>query len=963
MLLLFAMLTLSVFIGGVSAAEDNDYLNLEGSNLMNGNDDSLSKINKLEISNEYSISQTNTVNSHDDNLKNYSDSSVLTTSINEDNYNSKSVSNTTLLKQDNDVSNVVSINESTSKITTKLSIHDTHYTRSATYFEVTLKDKFGNALSKQNISLTVNGKTFYSLTNSNGVASIKTNTLSVGTYTASINYAGNSNYSAYSLSKKVNVLSSISGSDLTTYYGVFPKFKATFWKGNSVLANTKVTFKVNGKTYTMTTDKNGVASIPIKLGVGKYVMTAINPYSNEKILKNIVVKKDSTILSHGSINTYIIPNHKYSFTVTLKTAHNVLFRNAKVTFTFNHKTVTAKTNANGKATITIPVLGKGQYKISYVFAGNKNLKSDSDSGFLIVKNPTAKLSASNLKMKYNDGSKFTVKLSSASGKILANKTVKFIVNGKSSYHTTNSKGYAKHTIGGLKPGIYKVSYSYSVKGLKNYACGSSKVIIFKATAKISAKNLNMKKGDGSYFKVTVTDSAGKKLKNVLVKSVYKGKSYILTTDSKGIAKLKINSKVGYNKISSIVADPCYTSKTVSKYILVNGTKFIAENMYVSAGKSATFSVKLVDGKNVIIKNAKVTFTFKGKNTNVNSDSKGVAKIALGKLSKGQYTIDYVQGKFSGSSKIYSVDKISIKQIIASSKTVKNYIAKNYDIPSTVKIGSVSFSTEEYLYLASKAIANLKSGNKADISVRDVGSPSNLKSTSSSGNLYDYVSVAKKIVSTVDSTGVMLDSVSSKVGTIGYKNAVYAFSRVLVSYGSNNKLPSYVSIKSLSPISLTSDLNSKNIISNLAAYLAASTNCQVNNAQIKELVTKLTKDCKTDKEKATIIYEYVRDTLSYTFYYNTRYGAVGTLNAKTGNCVDHTHLLIAMFRTAGLAARYVHGTCTFSSGSTYGHVWSQVLIGDTWVVADATSSRNSLGKVVNWNSNSYKLSGYFASISF
>ena len=121
--------------------------------------------------------------------------------------------------------------------------------------------------------------------------------------------------------------------------------------------------------------------------------------------------------------------------------------------------------------------------------------------------------------------------------------------------------------------------------------------------------------------------------------------------------------------------------------------------------------------------------------------------------------------------------------------------------------------------------------------------------------------------------------------------------------------------------------------------------------------------KTDREKAVAIFNYVRDTVSYSFYYDTRYGATGTLSHKTGNCVDHSHLLVAMFRTADLPARYVHGTCRFSSGSTYGHVWTQVLIGNTWTVADATSSRNSVGSVVNWNTKSFSLKGIYSGISF
>lgn len=148
-----------------------------------------------------------------------------------------------------------------------------------------------------------------------------------------------------------------------------------------------------------------------------------------------------------------------------------------------------------------------------------------------------------------------------------------------------------------------------------------------------------------------------------------------------------------------------------------------------------------------------------------------------------------------------------------------------------------------------------------------------------------------------------------------------------------------------------------------AYLAATANCQVNSTKIKLLVDKLTKDLTSEKSKAKAIFNYVRDHISYSFYYDTKYGAVGTLESGNGNCVDHAHLLAAMFRTAGLATKYVHGTCTFSSGSTYGHVWNQVLIDGVWTVADATSSRNSLGTIVNWNTGSYSLHGYYASLPF
>ena len=976
---------LFLVLGAVSATDSINVSDTEDSNLED-DDTSLSTQNKLEISSEDSISETNIVNSHDDNLGNYPSEYTVNSSDSYygDNNQAKSTSQEGAGIIDNAVSssgssandvvadsssngNVGAASEAnksvTKKVSTSLAVSNAHYAKSATYFDVTLKDKSGKALTNQKVSLKVNGKTYSAKTNSKGIASIKTAALAVGTYAVTLSYAGDSNYASSSLSKKVKVLSSVSGSDLKKYYGYTSSYKMTFWKDNSVLANTKVIFKLNGKTYTETTNSKGVASIDINLAAGNYVITATNPYSKEKVSHNIVVEKDKTSLNAKSGNVYVIAKEKGEFTVTLKSKHNVLIKDAKIKFTLNNKKVTVKTNKNGKATFTIPVLSKGAYKISFKYSGDKNYYSDSGSGNVIVKGAATKISASTLVMDYNEGSKFKVKLTTSKGEALDNEKVKLQVNGKTFTKTTNKNGVAKFTIKNINPGLHKVKYSYSEKGLKDYSHGSGKIIITKAFAVIKAKDLVMKKNDGSVYKVTVKDNSGKALKNVFVKSTIGGKSYIYATDSNGVAKLKITKGVGYYSIKSTVADPCYTSKKVSKHVLVDGTKFIAGNMYLSAGSSDTYSIKLVDGKNNPIKKVSVKFKFNGKTSTVKTNSKGIAKITLDKMSKGNYAIKYSHDSYSGSSKVFVVNKVAIKDIVKASKNVKKYISKNKKLPSSVKIGDVTFPTAEYLYLASKAIVNLKADNKKAISVKNVENPTKPKAAANLGILKDYKSVAKSIVKTAESNGVMPNSVSSKIGTIGYKGVVYSFADILTSYGNKNKLPSYVQVKSFSGSSSTSKLNPLNTIGDLAAYLAASTNCEVNNALIKELVSKLTKNCKTDKEKANAIYTYVRDTISYSFYYDTKYGAVGTLKAKTGNCVDHTHLLVAMFRTSGLAARYVHGTCTFSSGSTYGHVWSQVLLGNTWTVADATSSRNSLGKVANWNTNSYKLQSISASISF
>ena len=325
------------------------------------------------------------------------------------------------------------------------------------------------------------------------------------------------------------------------------------------------------------------------------------------------------------------------------------------------------------------------------------------------------------------------------------------------------------------------------------------------------------------------------------------------------------------------------------------------------------------------------------------------------------------------SKTTSAKTISIKNVITGASNLKTYYANNKKLPSTVTTGGITFTLPEFLYVMSQAICQIADSNTKDIEViSGVSAPGNPSGDSiSSAQLTDdkFLIVAKNVASYITTNKRAPNYASSDVGKIVYSELVDSFSRILAFYGTDNRLPSYVTISTSSSSSSSADtasgsgLNEKNTISSLTAYLKSSTNCQVDNSKIKSLVDKLTKGLTTATQKATAIYNYVRDSISYSFYYDTKYGAVGTLDAKRGNCVDQAHLVVAMFRTADLPARYVHGTCRFSSGSTYGHVWAQVLVDGKWTVADATSSRNSLGKVANWNTNSFTLKSITSSISF
>jgi transglutaminase-like putative cysteine protease len=298
-----------------------------------------------------------------------------------------------------------------------------------------------------------------------------------------------------------------------------------------------------------------------------------------------------------------------------------------------------------------------------------------------------------------------------------------------------------------------------------------------------------------------------------------------------------------------------------------------------------------------------------------------------------------------------------------------YIETYGKLPATVSVGGQKLGTAQFLDLMLKDLLKL-AGSTVSLTLRTVSNAPN-PSGSATGQLSKsaYLKLASSVLKFIDSNRRAPNYVSSTIGKISYDNLVYAVARILKFQKDNSRLPNYVTIKKISA-STAPTASLRNRAENdpftgesTSRYLAATANCQVNDPAIKSLAANLTAGLTGAWDKATAIFNWVRDRISYSFYYNTRYGATGTLKYRTGNCVDHSHLLVALFRAAGLAARYVHGTCTFTSGNTYGHVWAQVLVGDTWYAADATSSKNSLGAVNSWNTATAKIKGIYASLPF
>jgi len=317
--------------------------------------------------------------------------------------------------------------------------------------------------------------------------------------------------------------------------------------------------------------------------------------------------------------------------------------------------------------------------------------------------------------------------------------------------------------------------------------------------------------------------------------------------------------------------------------------------------------------------------------------------------------------------------VSIAQVVEAAQRVQAFISTNNKLPSYTTVNGTQYSEYYFVYMMGVAIQKISGGQSDNIKVLDLSSTPNSAGDNVTGTLTKstYLSLVQRLVDFASANGYMPNYDSSNgLGKISFDNYVYILANILTNYASSKALPGSIAVDTsiiTSTSSVTSSgtgLNEKSDGSDTSAYLVATVNCEVNNAQIQALASSLTSGLTSTLAKATAIFNYVRDNIAYSYYSNTKYGAVGTLNAGKANCVDHAHLVIALCRAAGIPARYVHGqNCVFSSGLVTGHVWAQILVDGTWKVADATSKRNSLGNIVNWNTGSFTLSSISSSISF
>ncbi|MGV8173269.1 MAG: carboxypeptidase-like regulatory domain-containing protein, partial [Methanobrevibacter sp.] len=144
----------------------------------------------------------------------------------------------------------------------------TKYYMNASSFQATIYDKNGSLAVGKNVTFNINGVFYTRTADENGVVSLAIN-LRPGEYIIT------TIYEELDIGNNVVVLPTLVTSDLNMTYRDGSKFTAQTLDGQGKpLVNQNVTFNVNGRLYFKTTGDDGVASLPINLMSGKYIITS-----------------------------------------------------------------------------------------------------------------------------------------------------------------------------------------------------------------------------------------------------------------------------------------------------------------------------------------------------------------------------------------------------------------------------------------------------------------------------------------------------------------------------------------------------------------------------------------------------------------------------------------------------------------------------------------------------------------
>ena len=384
-------------------------------------------------------------------------------------------------------------------------------------FSATLYDVDKNPLAGKDVQITVNGVIYNVTSDENGKVGLDVNLAAANTYTYALLFYGDEDYKASPIaSSKLTVIkkpTSIIANDMAfktsaktkTVIVALNTIKNPFDGKMYLKEGKKLELKVDGKTYTAKTGKDGVAKFNIKISKkGKYT---------------------ATVSFEGSV-TYESATKKIKITVSKSPSKNKELKGVGSGMDPKDLDTDEKMNIEGNYS---EYLENGNFSTSEISTDKKDAFIDVESKF------------TRLATDYGAderGGFFYARLIDSDGNPIVGKTVQISVNGPVYDVVTDSQGRAGLQVNLAAANTYTYALSFSGDDEYNPALiASSKLTVTKKTTFITAKSVSFKA------------KAKTKTVSVSLKTVnnpFDGKMYLKTGKK---LTLKVNGKTYTAKIN------------------------------------------------------------------------------------------------------------------------------------------------------------------------------------------------------------------------------------------------------------------------------------------------------------------------------------------------------------------------------------------------------------------------------
>ncbi|RAP44551.1 MAG: hypothetical protein BZ136_08730, partial [Methanosphaera sp. rholeuAM74] len=256
---------------------------------------------------------------------------------------------------------------------------------------------------------------------------------------------------------------------------------------NKKLANQNITLRINGREYNLKSNANGTVSQKYRITMGglqnitaHYIGT--DSYNKSSAKLQINAKKSSTKLTLKLSQTRAEVNEEVTINATLVNQKNMAIAGKDITFTISGKNYTAKTNANGTATLKHKPTALGTNKITAKYVGdnttytssqataNLNVTGRYDTKIMIQASTIAPLANTRITIKAT--------LLDQNDNKLYNRYVNIKVDGDSYTTKTNDDGIAAISYNMTNVGVNTITAKYG---------GSQYYTPSNATAKITTR--------------------------------------------------------------------------------------------------------------------------------------------------------------------------------------------------------------------------------------------------------------------------------------------------------------------------------------------------------------------------------------------------------------------------------------------------------------------------------------------